>query len=204
MTSPRCRGSHLDQPEFYDALYFCELDGVAQTVGQYAARCAASVIEANRRLDLFRQSLWINTVRAHRGNPSVLGFLVEKAVLGFLSTSDVLSRLLRQPDLRSQRVVVRTFKRGTESSSLDSSAPVTLDIPEEFNYKAVGCVLRIIEQRQVKPIAQPNRKSERRSAPTRALAAQRKKQKACRHSISLLRARAQRWRQRRGQCRVQR
>jgi hypothetical protein len=177
LVSAICRGSVVDRPWQYDARYFCVLDGVAQTVGQYVARCAATVIEANRRLDLFRQSLWINTVRAHRDNPSVLGFLVEKAVLGFLSTSEVLSHLLQQPDLRSQRVEVRTFKRGTESASLDSSAPVTLYIPEEFNYKAVDCVLRIIERRKVKAIAQPSRKSERRSAPAPAAAASRKQPK---------------------------
>lgn len=177
MASAICKGSHLDQPEFYDARYFCVLDGIAHTIGQYVARCAATVIEANRRLDLFRESLWINTVRAHRGNPSVLGFLVEKAVLGFLSTSEVLSHLLQQPDLRSQRVEVRTFKRGTESSSLDSSSPVTLYIPEEFNYKAVDCVLRIIGRRKVKQIAQPSRKSARRSTQPDAAAAPRKQQK---------------------------
>lgn len=177
LVSAICRGSVVDRPWQYDARYFCVLDGVAQTVGQYVARCAATVIEANRRLDLFRQSLWINTVRANRGNPSVLGFLVEKAVLGFLSTSDVLSHLLQQPDLRSQRVEVRTFKRGTESSSLDSSAPVTLYIPEEFNYKAVDCVVRIIERRKVKQVAQPSRKSARRSAEPDAAAAPRKQQK---------------------------
>ena len=177
MASAICKGSHLDQPEFYDARYFCVLDGIAHTVGQYVARCAATVIEANRRLDLFRESLWINTVRAHRGNPSVLGFLVEKAVLGFLSTNDVLSRLLGQPDLRSQRVEVRSFKRGTESSSLDSSSPVTLYIPEEFNYKAVDCVVRIIERRKVNHIAEPSRKSARRLARPGAAPAPRKQQK---------------------------
>ena len=174
LVSAICRGSVVDRPWQYDARYFCVLDGVAQTVGQYVARCAATVIEANRRLDLFRQSLWINTVRAHRGNPSVLGFLVEKAVLGFLSTSEVLSSLLQRPDLRSHRVEVRTFKRGTESSSLDSSAPVTLYIPEEFNYKAVDCVLRIIERRKLKQIAQPSRKSKRGASQPDA---QRKQQK---------------------------
>ena len=160
MTSAICKGSHLDEPEFYDARYFCVLDGIAHTIGQYVGRCAASVIEANRRLDLFRSSLWINTIRSHRSNPSVLGFLVEKAVLGYLSNIDVVMRLLDRNDLRHESVEVRTFKHGTEAATL-SSAPVTLYIPEEFNYKAVDCVLRIIDRKHEKPSSQATRKSKR-------------------------------------------
>lgn len=160
-TSAICKGSHLDQPSFYDARYFCVLDGVAQTVGQYVGRCAASVIESNRCMDLFRSSLWTNTIRAHRSNPSVLGFLAEKAVLGHLASIEVVARLLGRKDLLRERVEVRTFKHGTEAATLHSSAPVALYIPEEFNYRAVDCVLRIIDRGIEKPTAHPVRRSKR-------------------------------------------
>ncbi len=158
-----CGPVQVDMPNFYDARYFCVLEGIAHTVGQYISRCAASVMESQRRLDLFRDSLWINTIRLQRTNPSVLGFLVEKAVLGYLSLGEVVARVLHRPELRSQRVEVRSFKLGTEASSLTSASVLTLYIPEEFNYKAVDAVLRIVERRQEKPQAQPSRKSKRTS-----------------------------------------
>jgi hypothetical protein len=148
---------------FYDARYFCVLDGIAHTVGQYISRCAASVMESQRRLDLFRDSLWINTIRLQCTNPSVLGFLVEKAVLGYMSLGEVVARALDPPELRAQRVEVRSFKLGTEASSLTSATMLTLYIPEEFNYKAVDAVLRIVERRKEKPQVQPSRKSKRTS-----------------------------------------
>jgi len=177
MTSAICKGPHLDMPNYYDARYFCVLDGIAHCVGQYVARCAASVIAAQRRLDLFRDSLWINTIRMHRDNPSVLGFLVEKAVLGYLANSEVLARLFQRADLGSQHVEVRTFKHGTETAALNSSAPVTLYIPEEFNYKSIDCVLRIIDRTQHKPIVQPTRKSKRVAGQARTHGTCGKKQK---------------------------
>jgi hypothetical protein len=167
MASAICGGSvQVDMPNFYDARYFCVLEGIACTIGQYISRCAASVMESQRRLDLFRDSLWINTIRLQRTNPSVLGFLVEKAVLGYMTLGEVVARVLHRPELRSQRVEVRSFKLGTEASSLTSANVLTLYIPEEFNYKAVDAVLRIVERRQEKPQAQPSRKSRRRSNET--------------------------------------
>jgi hypothetical protein len=164
MASAICCGSvQVDMPNFYDARYFCVLEGIACTIGQYISRCAASVMESQRRLDLFRDSLWINTIRLQRTNPSVLGFLVEKAVLGYLSLGEVVARVLHRPELRSQRVEVRSFKLGTEASSLTSASVLTLYIPEEFNYKAVDAVLRIVERRKEKPQAQSSRKSKRTS-----------------------------------------
>lgn len=160
MTSAICKGPHMDMTDYYDARYFCVLDGIAHCVSQYIARCAASVIEEQCRIDLFRSDLWRNTIRSHRNNPSVLGFMVEKAVIGYLSNIEVIVRLLKRHDLHQQRVEVRTFKRGTETATL-SSSPITLYIPEEFNYKAVDCVLRIIDRKFEKPISQPKRRSKR-------------------------------------------
>lgn len=162
IASAICTGSvQVDMPNFYDARYFCVLDGIAHTVGQYVSRCAASVIESQCRLDIFRDSLWINTIRLQRSNPSVLGFLVEKAVLGYLGLSAVLARVLQRPDLSHQRVEIRSFKLGTEASALGSSSVLTLYIPEEFNYRAVDAVVRIVERRTVKTAAQPTRVSKR-------------------------------------------
>ncbi len=164
MVTAICRAPHIDMPSYYDARYFCVMDGIARTVGQYVSRCAASVIEAHSRLDLFREGMWINSIRDHRGNPSVQGFLVEKAALSYLSTCEVVARVLRRPELRHERVAVRTFQRDTEASSLTSSHVVTLYIPEEFNYKAVDAVLRIVERVHEKTLPQPQRQSKRRKA----------------------------------------
>ena len=179
MASAICRGSvPVDMPDYYDARYFCVLEGIAHTVGQYISRCAASVMEFQRRLDIFRDSLWINTIRLQRTNPSVLGFLVEKAVLGYLSLGEVVARVVHRPELRSQRVEVRPFKLGTEASSLTSSSVLTLYIPEEFNYKAVDAVLRIVERRYEKSQAQPSRKSKRTASKSTAKQAPNKRPKA--------------------------
>lgn len=161
MASAVCRGRVVDAPKLYDARYFCVLNGVAHTIGQYVSCCVARLIETHHRMELFRDRRWLTTIQEHRANPSVLGFLVEKAAIGCLSDIQVVARLLRRPDLLSERVEVRTFGRGTESSSLGKGV-VTLYIPTEFNYKAVDAVLRIVDRRYEHSQPQPKRASSKR------------------------------------------
>jgi len=146
---------------YYDARYFYEKDGVGCTVSHYVDRCVYSVIESECQFDLLQDNRLLKCIRDSHDNPSVLGFLVEKAVISHLSNIQILAKVLNRRDLLHERVVVRKFGQGTEQSWLDSNATVALYIPEDFNYKAVDAVIRIIDRPVKKLLASPSRKSKR-------------------------------------------
>jgi hypothetical protein len=92
-------------------------------------------------LELYRNKEWITSI-SKSDNPTVKGFLVEKVVLGLLSQSTILSSLFGDQNVSSKcHVTIRVYTQGYESNSIDSSSPLTLYIPAQFNAKSIDCLL---------------------------------------------------------------
>ena len=149
-----------DRPDLYDARYFYVTDDeqpspsavldptvalqrVGHTIGRFVDRAVAAMAREYKRPQLLSNHFWTASIARHVSNPSMLGFLVEQAVLSFLSDDQVLRTMLRGVvDLPADvRPWVQLFDTDKETSAIITDKDLVLYIPKSFNYPAVDAVL---------------------------------------------------------------
>ena len=156
-------------PDLYDARYFYVTSGeslrvasaaaasqvhqrtpsklVGHTIAHIVDRHVARLVREYNHAKLLTEQFWIASIIDHAHNPIMLGFLVEQAVLSYLS-DDLLLRTMLQGVVAipaDARPSVQLFEEGAETSALRSEEAIVLYVPKSFNYPAVDAVLRIIE-----------------------------------------------------------
>ena len=146
---------------------------MGHTIAHIVDRHVAHLVREYGHAQLLREQSWIASITEHAHNPIMLGFLVEQAVLSYLSDDLVLRAILQSVVAIpvAARPVVRLFDEGSETSALRPDDSVVLYIPKSFNYPAVDAVLRIVERiGPALPVAavkkQPSRASKAPQQPT--------------------------------------
>lgn len=157
-------------PDLYDARYFYVTSGeslrvasaaaasqahqrtpsklVGHTIAHIVDRHVARLAREYNHANLLTEQFWIASITDHARNPIMLGFLVEQAVLSYLSDDLVLRTMLQGVIAipTDARPLAQLFEEGSETSALRSDEALVLYIPKAFNYPAVDAVLRIIER----------------------------------------------------------
>ena len=121
---------------------------VGHTIAHIVDRHVARLVREYDHPKLLREQFWIASITDNAHNPIMLGFLVEQAVLSYLSEDLVLRAVLQGVVAipAAARPLVQLFEQGSETAALRSDDPVVLYIPKSFNYPAVDAVLRIVER----------------------------------------------------------
>ena len=157
-------------PDLYDARYFYVTSGaslriasaaaasqvhqrtpsklVGHTIAHIVDRHVARLVREYHHAKLLTEQFWTVSITDHAHNPIMLGFLVEQAVLSYLS-DDLLLRTMLQGVVampKDARPSVQLFEEGAETSALRAEEAIVLYIPKSFNYPAVDAVLRVIER----------------------------------------------------------
>ena len=157
-------------PDLYDARYFYVTSGaslrtasaaaasqvhqrtpsklVGHTIAHIVDRHVARLVREYHHAKLLTEQFWTASITDHAHNPIMLGFLVEQAVLSYLS-DDLLLRTMLQGVVAmptDARPSVQLFEEGSETSALRAEEAIVLYIPKSFNYPAVDAVLRVIER----------------------------------------------------------
>jgi hypothetical protein len=121
---------------------------VGHTIAHIVDRHVAELVREYEQPKLLTEQSWMVSIMDHAGNPIMLGFLVEQAVLSYLSDDGVLRRMLDDVVAipAQARVLVVQFEDKTESSVVRADDAVVLYIPKSYNYPAVDAVLRVIQR----------------------------------------------------------
>ena len=136
---------------------------VGHTIAHIVDRHVAGLVREYECTKLLTEQFWIASITDHAHNPIMLGFLVEQAVLSYLSDDMVLRNLLHGIAAipTDARPLVQLFDESSERSALRSEEAVVLYIPKSFNYPAIDAVLRIIEWTGLVVVAVPPKKKEK-------------------------------------------
>ncbi|MGH7239038.1 MAG: hypothetical protein ACREHG_03120, partial [Candidatus Saccharimonadales bacterium] len=119
-----------------------------RTIGLVVDRCVALLVREYHQSELLTQSRWRESIKANGSHPVMMGFLVEQAVLSYLSQDQSLRGVLSHLSItlpEHARPTVHLFDENSETSAMRDEC-VAVYIPKAFNYPAVDAVIRIIQR----------------------------------------------------------
>ncbi|KAF8448161.1 hypothetical protein BGX38DRAFT_1142913 [Terfezia claveryi] len=132
--------SHLDGRFFFreraeDGVY------VGRTTCDLARTVGATRLRQLQNLGDFGEKPWVNRIAHAGGNPAVLGFLVERAVLGILITSGT---KFAGPELEFHKALdLQKFSGYLPNDAPKRNNKAIIYVPTAYNYAAVDAILAV-------------------------------------------------------------